>query len=348
MKTNDRDVIVMSMKNNDDSWFESENHSRSVSKNDDDHEFDRSDNCRSACLSDAFSFKSNDDLQIVSLKVVQFLKKNAQVLQRIVLFLMNNKRVSKTLYNLVLKIEELRLKKEIENVDETTKIRKKLVESLMRLHAKSFEFATSIVSRIAILVNVTKKDQNLFRDFEVIEFFFAINVDVIRSIIENAINDENNIMLRNKIVIDIDEQTILNFQQSIEKCEIFVFFFVNLFENDNLLNFLSSLLNSLMMIKSMSWIKNKLTKMFSRRKMSKTTKKKFFFFDFNQLFYLFCFFVENRKSIQLFLQLHWAHSLQNEQFSKLINVVSSMCCFCSKTIVVFHCCFILVFIQLFI
>ena len=224
MKTNDRDVIVMSMKNNDDSWFESENHSRSVSKNDDDHEFDRSDNCRSACLSDAFSFKSNDDLQIVSLKVVQFLKKNAQVLQRIVLFLMNNKRVSKTLYNLVLKIEELRLKKEIENVDETTKIRKKLVESLMRLHAKSFEFATSIVSRIAILVNVTKKDQNLFRDFEVIEFFFAINVDVIRSIIENAINDENDIMLRNKIMIDIDEQTILNFQQSIEKCEIFVFF----------------------------------------------------------------------------------------------------------------------------
>ena len=193
---------------------------------------------------------------------------------------MNDKRVSKTLYNLVLKIKKLKLKRKVENADETTKVRKKLVENLMKLHAKSFEFATSIVNRIAILVNVTKKDQNLFRNFEVVEFFFAINVDVIRSVIENAINDEDDIMLRSKVMIDIDEQTVLNFQQSIEKCEIFVLFFCELIRRRQLAELFVIVAELVNDDKIDVMNKKQINKNVLTTKNVENNKKKIFFFRF--------------------------------------------------------------------
>ena len=150
----------------------------------------------------------------------------------------------------------------------------------MKFHAKSFEFATSIVNRIAIFVNVTKKDQNLFRDLEVIELLFAINVDVIRSIIEDAINDENDIMFRSKVVIDIDEQTVLNLQQSVEKCEIFVFFFCELIRRRQLAELFVIVAELVNDDKIDVMNKKQINKNVFTTKNVENNKKKIFFFRF--------------------------------------------------------------------
>ena len=81
----------------------------------------------------------------------------------------------------------------------------------------------NIVDLVAILINAAQKGKNLFKRQKVIKICFAINVDMIRNIVRNTINSEKNIMLSHKIIIDINEKTVLNFQQSIEKFKAFVF-----------------------------------------------------------------------------------------------------------------------------
>ena len=47
---------------------------------------------------------------------------------------------------------------------------------------------------------------------------------MIQDIVQNTTNSEKNIILSRKIIIDINEKTILNFQQLVEKLKTFVFF----------------------------------------------------------------------------------------------------------------------------
>ena len=112
---------------------------------------------------------------------------------------------TKTRNDLILKIENLKLKKKIEQAIETTKVKKKFVESLISSHFESFVFFSSVVDLVFVLVNVSKKDENLFDENEIIKIFFAISIDVIHDVFNCTIDDENDCVFINRIMIRIDE-----------------------------------------------------------------------------------------------------------------------------------------------
>ena len=112
---------------------------------------------------------------------------------------------TKTRNDLVLKVEDLKLKKKIEQVIETTKMKKKLVESLINSHFENFVFFSSVADLVSILVNVSKKNENLLDRNEVIEIFFTINIDVTHDVFNCTIDDENNCVFIDRIMIRIDE-----------------------------------------------------------------------------------------------------------------------------------------------
>ena len=119
--------------------------------------------------------------------------------------LLIDKNRTKTRNDFILKIENLKLKKKIEQVIETTKMKKKLVESLISSHFENFVFFSSVVDLVFVLVNVSKKNKNLLDENEVIEIFFAINIDVIHDVFNCTIDDENNCVFIDRVVIRINE-----------------------------------------------------------------------------------------------------------------------------------------------
>ena len=112
---------------------------------------------------------------------------------------------TKTRNDLVLKIEDLKLKKKIEQVIETTKMKEKLVESLINSHFESFVFFSSVVDFVFVFVNVLKKDENLLDRNEVIEIFFTISIDVIHGVFSCTIDDENDCVFIDRVMIRINE-----------------------------------------------------------------------------------------------------------------------------------------------
>ena len=86
-----------------------------------------------------------------------------------------NKNRTKTLNNLVLKIEKLKLKRKIEQIAETAKMKKKLIENL-----------------VFVLVNASQKNEYLLNRKKVIEIFLTINVDMSYDVFNCTIDDENN------------------------------------------------------------------------------------------------------------------------------------------------------------
>ena len=76
---------------------------------------------------------------------------------------------------------------------------------MINSHFKNFVFFSSVVDFVFVLVNVSKKNKNLLDENEVIEIFFAINIDVIHDVFSCTIDDENNCVFIDRIVIRIDE-----------------------------------------------------------------------------------------------------------------------------------------------
>ena len=112
---------------------------------------------------------------------------------------------TKTRNDLVLKIENLKLKKKIEQATETTKIKKKLVENLISSHFENFVFFSSVVDFVSVLVNVLKKNKDLLDRNEVIEVFFTISIDVIHDVFSCTTDDENDCVFIDRIMIRINE-----------------------------------------------------------------------------------------------------------------------------------------------
>ena len=112
---------------------------------------------------------------------------------------------TKTRNDLVLKIEDLELKREIEQVTEATKVREKLVESRISSHFESFVFFSSVADLVSVLVDASKKNENLFGRDEVVEIFFTISIDVAHGVFSCTIDDENGCVFIDRIMIRIDE-----------------------------------------------------------------------------------------------------------------------------------------------
>ena len=142
---------------------------------------------------------------MISLKVVQILKKHAYFFQWSINVLLIDKNRTKTRNDLVLKIENLKLKKKIEQIIETTKVKKKLVESLINSHFENFVFFSNVADLVSVLVNVSKKNKNLLDRNEIIEIFFTISIDVTHDVFSCTFNDENNYVFIDRIIIRIDE-----------------------------------------------------------------------------------------------------------------------------------------------
>ena len=112
---------------------------------------------------------------------------------------------TKTRNDLVLKIEDLRLKREIEQVTEATKVKKKFVESLINSHFESFVFFSSVADFVSVFVNVSKKNENLLDRNEIIEIFFTISIDVIHDVLSCTIDNKNDCVFIDRVMIRIDE-----------------------------------------------------------------------------------------------------------------------------------------------
>ena len=84
-------------------------------------------------------------------------------------------------------------------------MKKKLVESLINSHFENFVFFSSVADFVSVFVNVSKKNENLLDENEVIEIFFAINIDVIHDVFSCTIDDKNDCVFIDRIVIRIDE-----------------------------------------------------------------------------------------------------------------------------------------------
>lgn len=112
---------------------------------------------------------------------------------------------TKTRNDLVLKIEDLKLKREIEQATETTKVKKELVESLISPHFESLVFSSSVADLVPVLVNVSKKSEDLLDRDEVVEIPFTINIDVAHGVLSCTTDDENGCVFTGRVVIRIDE-----------------------------------------------------------------------------------------------------------------------------------------------
>ena len=118
---------------------------------------------------------------------------------------MIDKNRTKTLNNLVLKVEKLKLKRKVEQIIKTTKIKKKFIESLIESYFERFVLFSNIIDFVSVLVNASQKNKNLLDRKKVIEIFFAINIDVNNDVFNNAIDREYNCVFIDKIVIRVDE-----------------------------------------------------------------------------------------------------------------------------------------------
>ena len=96
-------------------------------------------------------------------------------------------------------------KKKIEQIIETTKMKKKLVESLINSHFENFVFFSNVVDFVFVFVNVSKKNENLFDQNKIIEVFFTININVIHDVFSCTIDDKNNCVFIDRIMICINE-----------------------------------------------------------------------------------------------------------------------------------------------
>ena len=112
---------------------------------------------------------------------------------------------TKTRNDLVLKIENLKLKKKIEQTTEATKMKKKLVESLISSHFENFVFFSSVADLVSVLVNVSKKDENLLDRNKIVKILFTISIDVTHDVLNCTIDDENDCVFIDRIVIRINE-----------------------------------------------------------------------------------------------------------------------------------------------
>ena len=119
--------------------------------------------------------------------------------------LLIDKNRTKTRNNLVLKVKDLKLKREIEQAAEATKVKEELVENLSDSHFKSFVLFASVADLVSVLVNVSKKGENLLDRDEVVEILFAISIDVTYDILSDTTDDENDRVFLSRIMIRIDE-----------------------------------------------------------------------------------------------------------------------------------------------
>ena len=74
---------------------------------------------------------------------------------------------------ILFKNRKFEIEKKIEQAIETTKMKKKFVESLINSHFESFVFFSSVIDFVFVFVNVSKKNENLFDENKVIEIFFC-------------------------------------------------------------------------------------------------------------------------------------------------------------------------------